>query len=452
MRWSTVYVVWALALASVATAWFWSDPGDAQRGPVRGTAMAELTGAIDDISHIELDRDGHHWVFDLEADGWWQTSPFRHRMRGELLARFPATVVSLEVLDAMDANSPDLPGLAAIGLDPPAAQVTLQAGPDGPLQRLDLGRRGMAGRAWAARPGDEQSPSQILVVDGALHELLEQEPPETWRDLRLFPGLSVNADRIERTVSGETLTLERDGRRWRITSPLPTRADDAFVMQHIGELASTRAEAVMIDQPASLDAFGLHPPLARVSVHEQGRQHTVLVGDRVGGASQNRYAMIKGVPSVLQIAARDVSKMLGDPSTLVGHTGTDVTPPDISGIRIVTLSDDLLLERTLDEWFSPERGEAIASRVEQLLGVLTTSRAAEVILHETYPADLEVAVITLLDAAGGPLDTVRVLRELRPPAGQGRWALENGDRVLRVMAPDTEIPLSVADFGLASDN
>ena len=51
-------------------------------------------------------------------------------MRGELLARFPATVVSLEVLDAMDANSPDLPGLAAIGLDPPAARVTLQAGPE----------------------------------------------------------------------------------------------------------------------------------------------------------------------------------------------------------------------------------------------------------------------------------------------------------------------------------
>ena len=59
MRWSTVYVVWALALASVATAWFWSDPGDAQRGPVRGTAMAELTvstgpdvAVLDDVTLV----------------------------------------------------------------------------------------------------------------------------------------------------------------------------------------------------------------------------------------------------------------------------------------------------------------------------------------------------------------------------------------------------------------
>ncbi|MDG2477714.1 MAG: DUF4340 domain-containing protein [Phycisphaerales bacterium] len=451
MRWSTVCIVWVMGIAAAGAAWIWSAPSDGDRETTSGTAMAELAATLDDITHIELDHDGHHWVFDREADGWWQTAPFRHRVRGELLASMPATAVHLEVLDAMDANAADLPELAAIGLDPPFARVMLQAGPDQPSRQLNLGRRGMAGRAWASRPAKGQSPSQVLVVDGALHELLEQEPPESWRDLRLFPELSVNADKIERTVSGETLTLEREGRRWRITSPLPTRADDAFVMQHISELASTRAETVMLDQPASLDAFGLNPPIARVSVYERGTLHTVLVGDRVGGASQNRYALIEGVPSVLQIAAKDVSLMLGDPSTLVDHTGTDVTTPDVSGIRIVTMNDDLLIERTLDEWYSPDRGEAIATRIEQLLGVLTATRGAEVILHETYPEDLEVAVVTLLDAAGGPLDTVRILRELRPPAGQGRWALENGDRVLRVMAPDTEIPLGAADFGLASE-
>jgi hypothetical protein len=285
-------------------------------------------------------------------------------------------------------------------------------------------------------------------VDGALHDLLEQEPPETWRDLRLFPNLSVDADRIDRTVSGETLTLVREGRRWRITAPLPTRADDLFVMQHIAEMAATRGEGVMLDEPAEISAFGLQPPLARITVQEQGITHTLLVGDRLGGTSQARYAMVEGVPSVMKIAARDVTRLLGDPTTLVDHTGTDVSATDVSGIRIVTIADDLLIERSLDQWFSPERGQAIASTVERLLSVLTTARATEVILHETYPADLEVAVITLLDSTGGPLDTVRVLRELRPPAGNGRWALENGDRVLRVMPEGTEIPLQPADFGL----
>ena len=448
MRWPTVFIAWALAICCLAAAWWWpADAGRSRRDASGGAALGMHALELDDIDHIELDHDGRHWSFEREDDGWWQTAPFRHRMRGELLINLPAAALSLEVLDAMDADAPGLPEAAALGLDPPVSSVTLRAGESIP-STLDLGRRGMAGRAWARRGGQGEAATRILVVDGALHDLLEQEPPETWRDLRLFPNLSVDADRIDRTVSGETLTLVREGRRWRITAPLPTRADDLFVMQHIAEMAATRGEGVMLDEPAEISAFGLQPPLARITVQQQGITHTLLVGDRLGGTSQARYAMVEGVPSVMKIAARDVTRLLGDPTTLVDHTGTDVSATDVSGIRIVTIADDLLIERSLDQWFSPERGQAIASTVERLLSVLTTARATEVILHETYPADLEVAVITLLDSTGGPLDTVRVLRELRPPAGNGRWALENGDRVLRVMPEGTEIPLQPADFGL----
>jgi hypothetical protein len=451
MRWRAIYIVWALAACFLAAAWWWpADAGRSRRGTAGGAAMGIHAPELDAIDHIELVHDGRRWSFDRETDGWWQTAPFRHRMRGELLINLPLEALSLEVLDAMDADAADLPEAAALGLDPPMSSVTLRAGDSNPAT-LALGRRGMAGRAWARRGGDGEAAPQTLVVDGALHDLLEQEPPETWRDLRFFPNLTVDATRVNRRVSGETLTLVRDGRRWRITAPLPTRADDQFVMQHIAEMAATRGESVMLDAPSSLGAFGLEPPLARITVEEAGVTRTLLVGDRLGGASQARYAMVEGVPSILKIAARDVTRLLGDPTALVDHTGTDVSLPDVSGIRIVTVADDLLLERSLDQWFGPNRGEAIATNVEKLLAVLTTSRASEVMLHDTYPADLEVAVITLLDAAGGPLDTVRVLRELRPPRGNGRWALENGDRVLRVMPEGTEIPLQPADFGITAE-
>lgn len=443
MRWSTIGIVWALAIASVCAAWWWPPQVVRMQGEIVGGVFGANAPLLDDITHIELDREGSRWTFDREDDGWWQTTPFRHRMRGDLLSHLSATARSLEVLDAMEADAADLPAAKALGLDPAVASITLQAGVSGPPHTLDLGRRGMAGRAWAKR-GD----GMVLVVDGALHDLFEQEPPETWRDLRFFPGLTVDADRIDRTVSGETLTLVRDGRRWRITAPLPTRADGPTVMQHIAEIAGTRGEGVLLDMPASLDAFGLDPPLASITAQQGGLSRTLLVGDRVGGASQARYAMVEGVPSILRIGPRDVTRLLGDPAVLVDHTGTDVSRSDVSGIRIVTGQDELLLERRLDAWFAAGPREAIASRVEALLSVLTDARGSEVILHETYPADLEVAVVTLLDASGGPLDTVRILRELRPPAGQGRWALENGDRVLRVMPDDTEVPLQPADFGL----
>jgi hypothetical protein len=43
-----------------------------------------------------------------------------------------------------------------------------------------------------------------------------------------------------------------------------------------------------------------------------------------------------------------------------------------------------------------------------------------------------------------PLDTVRVARDPET----GRWALDNGDDVLRMFPAETPIPMTPADFGL----
>ena len=94
--------------------------------------------------------------------------------------------------------------------------------------------------------------------------------------------------------------------------------------------------------------------------------------------------------------------------------------------------------------------------VEHLLTLLSRTKAVEVTLLEQYPSELEVAVITLLDRAGGPIDSVRVLREPGgasvsgeiPGVGPGRWGLENGDRVVRILAPEHQVPVSPADFAV----
>lgn len=60
---------------------------------------------------------------------------------------------------------------------------------------------------------------------------------------------------------------------------------------------------------------------------------------------------------------------------------------------------------------------------------------------------MEVAVITLLDRSGGPLDSVRVLRSQTPEGVS--WALENGDNVLRVLPSGSALPLQGEEFGLS---
>jgi len=448
MSWRTVLFVWAAAALMWAIGWGLMPSGDAVEDRSQD-AVAVGAIPLQAVERIELERAGKSWAFARQADGWWQVEPFRHRVNPELLMALPATIESLEVIDVIDSQDPDMPALSTIGLDPPDARVRVLGDETTGHRELgiELGRRGMAGRGWARIVAPDEV-SRLLVVGADLHNLLWSEPPETWRDLRAFPGVSVDATRVERTVSGETLVLEREGRRWRISSPLPTRADPNAVAQHLSEIAGVRGEAVLLDDPDDVSAFGLNPPIARITVDVDGQRLALLVGDRVGGTSQARYAMVEGVPSVIRIGASDVARLLGDPTAMVDHTGTDVSPADVTSVRVARGDDELLLQRRLDVWESPGRGVADADAVEQLLTVLTRTRAAEVALHDVYPAELEVAVVTLLGRDGGPLDSVRGLREPASVAGDGRWAMENGDRVLRIMPDGTAVPLHPAEFGL----
>ena len=107
---------------------------------------------------------------------------------------------------------------------------------------------------------------------------------------------------------------------------------------------------------------------------------------------------------------------------------------------MATPDADVTVRRVGDRWHASEDLEVPAGSVSALLDAILDLRAEEVALRETYPRELEQAVIILMDDDGGPLDTVRVLREPGPPVGRRRWALENGDNVLRILPEDAGVP------------
>jgi len=149
----------------------------------------------------------------------------------------------------------------------------------------------------------------------------------------------------------------------------------------------------------------------------------------------------------LRIGPADVGRLLGDPTLLVDHTGTGISPADVSGVHIRSDAGDLRFTRTLGRWMEASRGEASPGSVEQFVDTLCRTRAAQVALHDRYPDELEVAIVTLLDRHGGPLDTVRILQSETPEGLQ--WAMENGDRVLRILPADTQLFLQPVEFGLS---
>ena len=171
-------------------------------------------------------------------------------------------------------------------------------------------------------------------------------------------------------------------------------------------------------------------------------------GTRMGGDTQDRFAQIDGVPVVLRISGETVGAVLSDASSFIDHTGSGVLPSDVKRLVIELPEETIVLERSLDVWRAPEHGdhEVSSATVEQLLNALTTLRATEVELKETYPSELERARVTLHGFEGRPMDTVRLLRET---GDSGRWGMENGDRVIRIHPDFLVLPLSGVDYGLS---
>ena len=443
MRWTTTCIMLVVAGAMVALAWWIheSDPDRRRRiEVVPMVSSAELPR--DEVDRIELRIEQEQpLVFQREDGDWWMTSPFRHAAEYSSMLALIEAAISTRIVDRLEAV--DEEDLARLSLLPPRGRVVYSAGDR--VVELDLGQSGLGGRAYARRDGGED----VLVVDDALSVKIFNDNPVMWRERSLFPGVDIEVDRIVRSVEDNEVVFERSGGAWAITSPISTRVDSEAMGTHAIDLARATWSNVLLDQPEDLAAFGLDPAVARLAIERDGESMVLLIGERLGSAGQDRAAMIEGVPVVLSLDGRTVASLLPDPVTLVDHRASRVRPADVKTIEIERPSGTFLIQRALENWIAPQFDDAVVppDRVEELLQSVTTLRATEVELRDTYPSELEQARVTLLGFDGAPLDTVRLLRE---EPDSGRWAMENGDNVLRVHPDFLVLHLRPVDYGLAA--
>jgi hypothetical protein len=435
-----VSIVWAIAVAVGLLAWLNLQTSSTQ-GLVDALVLAE-SPAPADVRGISLRRPDGTFRFERDVLGnWWQTEPFRHRMDTAQLMLIPETLQRLRTVARVELKSGqgDVLGLP----DPDSGAKSLATlrldREGGPSIDIELGRKGIGGRGWL-RLG---STGDVLVVDDDLHQLVLQEAPQTWRDPRLFGGIGPDTTTLAREIGGERVELARVGRRWQFLSPVQTRADAEALGAWMSELAGARFSAVLLDQPPDPRAFGLEPPFAKVLVADGSNASTsLLIGDRVSGATADRYAMIEGVPSVVRIDGDTVLSLLADPIQLIDRTGSGIDAADIDSVRILTADGTVLIERALDGWTFSDGGALNTASMAQLLHVLLDEPAIDVTMVDVYPEELQVASIVLQGRGGRPLDTIRVLREPLTAQGPGRLGMENGDGVIRVLPKGVALPLT----------
>jgi hypothetical protein len=438
-------MVLAVLCAALAVYVVRRDAGVARDpGSTRPLLSAEQL-PVDRVQRVTLDRRGEgRFVFERDVGGasggaWMQVEPFHHPMDAFAMRQFISAAAAVQVFETLPADE-----LAAemVSLAPPDALVTFEW-PDGEIA-IELGRRGIAGRAYVRHGGRER----IYVVSQELHHRAMVSDPKEMRDRAIFRNVGVESDRIEREeASGARLVLERDRRRWRMLDPAATRIDPAALDEFMQALGAARAAGFLVDQPADIGRFGLEPPAAVLTVLRDEEQQRLLVGSPAGGPrpGQDRFALVEGRPTIVRLPGAAVHALFRPASGLIDPTGSGAQPADVKAITIRGEHGELRIERDLERWRSAmhERRDVPAAIVNELLAQLTELRAADVRI-QPYPHEIEVATITLIGFDERPLDTVRIARDPNTRV----WALENGDGVLRLFPDSMTFALRLEDFGL----
>jgi uncharacterized protein DUF4340 len=307
--------------------------------------------------------------------------------------------------------------LAPFGLDKPV-RIDLQTGrdKDRATKTLLIGRADTAKKGvYAMRPGE----STVMLI-----------PDETWtavpKNVAVLRDKSVVAfDRdkvatIQIESAKGTVTLAKDGDRWKISAPQALAADQVEAGAVLFKLRELKAQAFLTDDASGIPRY-LAKPTVRVNITEQGAStpRTVLLApspEKRGGAA-SAYAAVEGQGPVVLVDGRALDELgrsldeLRDRTLLPG-----LEPRDIKRMRVRGGGQTVVVERSGEsEWKLVEggRGTAKSATVDNLLYALRALKWKTVAAPTgdepaKYGIDAPTLEVTLLKADGSEAGTLLV--------------------------------------------
>jgi len=375
-----------------------------------------------EIEMITLNKGSEEIVFVRIEGIWWQTQPFMCRMNTNSMMAVIERAQGVLQIGVVEGDV----SKETIGLGENSNSLTL-ATKDQNL-KIALGRMTLGGMAYAAVDG-----GQPVTVSQSLHRLALDTDHRYWRDIRLFPELAINAERIKRRIDDDVLTLSRSSGKWMIQEPVSARVHDDALTEWIGRLASVKLGAFVADEPEDLALFSLLSPRASLEITDSnGKTQTILIGGRVSAGSQNRYVKLENTPMVFSMSWDALSQLFPSSEIIAAPTGSGVSPFDVKRIRIASKYSETLIRRELETWVDETRGDKVIEQedVRALLSWILESHPVSVAIGP-YPRKLQIATITFEGYDRMPLDTVRVAQQ-----EDGKWILDNGENVLRLHPSD----------------
>src|SRR5581483_2781023 len=114
----------------------------------------------------------------------------------------------------------------------------------------------------------------------------------------------------------ETVVLNRENGKWKITEPKPYDADPDTASTLVSSLASVSADKVIDEKATDLSAYGLASPQLDIAVkRKDGKTDELLIGDETP-TNSGFYAKIAGtdpkVYTVMSYVKTGLDKNLND--------------------------------------------------------------------------------------------------------------------------------------------
>ena len=403
MRWQTTLVA-ALLLALVGGFYYVYD---VRLAPDREKAEARkgrvLSVETTDVTAVELKRPDGVVKAAREGDGWQVLEPVKARGDRGAIEETLTTVVTAKMDREIEAAPK---ALGDFGLDAPAAEVDLTL-KDGKHVALLLGAKSPTGVWVYAKERDK--PNVFVVGESVLRDATR--PVADFRDKTVLAFSRPDVTGLEIITPTESMALEPEGQKWKMTKPTPRAADSESISELLERMSGARVKEFVAEAPSSLAPYGLDRPI-RVVVHvgkEKDRASKSLLFGRPNPEKKGVYAMREGESSVLLIPEETAKAIPLTVAAIRDKTVVAFDRDKVTRYEIESPKGQVTVARDKDGWKITAPQALPADQVEagSVLARLASLRALGFLTDDgsgipRYLSNPEVKVTLHIEGASAP--------------------------------------------------
>lgn len=277
-RGRSTLILLLLAAALGGYIWFVEMKRDPADDDQTKTEKVFASLEADQISALTLAAsNGDVTTLKKDGAGWKIETPVQVPADASEVSGVTSNLASLDLTRVIDEKPASL---EPFGLDKPRLRLTFTT--KGTPRTLLLGAKTATGGDTYAKLDDA---ARVFTVPSWLEQSLDR----TTFQLRNKAIVTVDREAVDHVAiigAPGTIELKKDGSDWRLMQPLQARADGAEVSSLLTRLSSGQMQAIVADQPATLDVYGLHPPRTTVTATGGGKTLAqVFVGSPSGEAA-----------------------------------------------------------------------------------------------------------------------------------------------------------------------